>query len=91
MYYVMVASLAPFSKNAGSASALLGGIQMSIGAFTSAVVSILHNHTALPMTGVMACCAALSFIIVMIGHRIIRYRASMSAVEEQSADMLSSS
>lgn len=84
-------SLAPFSKNAGSASALLGGIQMSIGAFTSAIVSVLHNHTALPMTGVMACCAALSFIIVMIGHRIIRYRASMSAVEEQSADMLSSS
>lgn len=83
-------SLAPFSKNAGSASALLGGIQMSIGAFTSAVVSILHNHTALPMTGVMACCATLSFIIVMVGHRIIRYRASMAAVEEQSADMISS-
>lgn len=84
-------SLAPFSKNAGSASALLGGIQMSIGAFTSAVVSILHNHTALPMTGVMACCASMSFIIVLIGHRIIRYRASMAQVEEQSADMISSS
>ena len=84
-------SLAPFSKNAGSASALLGGIQMSIGAFTSAVVSVLHNHTALPMTGVMACCATLSFIIVMVGHRIIRFRASMAAVEEQSADMISSS
>lgn len=83
-------SLAPFSKNAGSASALLGGIQMSIGAFTSAVVSILHNHTALPMTGVMACCATLSFIIVMVGNRIIRYRASMAAVEEESADMISS-
>jgi DHA1 family bicyclomycin/chloramphenicol resistance-like MFS transporter len=84
-------SLAPFSKNAGSASAVLGGIQMSIGAFTSAVVSVLHNHTALPMTGVMACCASLSFLIVMIGHRIIRYRASMAEVEEQSADMISSS
>jgi len=82
-------SLAPFSKNAGSASALLGGIQMSIGAFTSALVSMLHNGTALPMTGVMACCAVLSFIIVMIGHRIIRYRASMEEVEEQSADMIS--
>src|SRR6185295_18240406 len=69
-------SLAPFSRNAGSASALLGGIQMSIGAFTSALVSILHNHTALPMTGVMACCALLSFSVVMIGHRIIRYRAT---------------
>ncbi|MEO5683601.1 MAG: multidrug effflux MFS transporter [Chitinophagaceae bacterium] len=84
-------SLAPFSRNAGSASALLGGIQMSIGAFTSAIVSILHNHTALPMTGVMACCALFSFLIVMIGHRIIRYKASMAAVEEQSAEMISQS
>jgi len=82
-------SLAPFSKNAGSASALLGGIQMSIGAFTSALVSILHNHTALPMTGVMAACALLSFSVVMIGHRIIRYRTSLEEVEEQSADMMS--
>ena len=84
-------SLAPFSRNAGSASALLGGIQMSIGAFTSAIVSILHNHTALPMTGVMACCALLSFLIVMIGHRIIRYRTSLEEVDEQTADMISSS
>jgi DHA1 family bicyclomycin/chloramphenicol resistance-like MFS transporter len=84
-------SLAPFSSNAGSASALLGGIQMSIGAFTSAIVSILHNHTALPMTGVMACCALLSFLIVMIGNRIIRYRTSLEEVDEQSADMISSS
>lgn len=84
-------SLAPFSKNAGSASAMLGGIQMSIGALTSAIVSVLHNHTALPMTGVMACCASLSFVIVMIGHRIIRYRASLEEVEEQSADMITTS
>jgi len=82
-------SLAPFSKNAGSASALLGGIQMSIGAFTSALVSILHNHTSLPMTGVMAACALLSFSVVMIGHSIIRYRTSLEEVEEQSADMMS--
>jgi MFS transporter, DHA1 family, multidrug resistance protein len=81
-------SLAPFTKNAGSASAMLGGIQMSIGACTAAIVSVLHNHTALPMTGVMACCASLSFIIVLVGHRIIRYRASMAAVEEQSAGMI---
>jgi MFS transporter, DHA1 family, multidrug resistance protein len=84
-------SMAPFSKNAGSASALMGGIQMSIGALTSAIVSVLHNHTALPMTGVMACCALLSFVIVMIGSRIIRYRASIEEVEEQSAEMISTS
>ena len=62
-------SLAPFSRNAGSASALLGAIQMGIGTLTSALVSILSNNTALPMTGVMACCALTSFSILMIGKR----------------------
>ncbi|MFT3936233.1 MAG: multidrug effflux MFS transporter [Chitinophagaceae bacterium] len=84
-------SLAPFSSHAGSASALLGGIQMSIGAFTSAMVSVLSNHTALPMTGVMACCAISSCCIVIVGNRIIRYRASFEEIEEQSAEMISNS
>jgi DHA1 family bicyclomycin/chloramphenicol resistance-like MFS transporter len=84
-------SLAPFSRMAGSASALLGGIQMSIGAFTSALVSFLSNHTAMPMTGVMACCACTSFTILQVGSRIIRYRATMTEVEEQGAEMISTS
>jgi DHA1 family bicyclomycin/chloramphenicol resistance-like MFS transporter len=84
-------SLAPFSKNAGSASALMGGIQMSIGALTTAIVSWLNNHTALPMTGVMACCALLSFTVLMTGSRIVRYRAGLTGVEEESADMISNS
>jgi len=62
-------SLAPFSRNAGTASALMGGIQMSIGALTSATVSFLNNHTALPMTGVMAACALVSFTILLIGGK----------------------
>ncbi|HTI09884.1 MAG TPA: Bcr/CflA family multidrug efflux MFS transporter [Puia sp.] len=84
-------SLAPFSRNAGTASALMGGIQMSIGALTSATVSWLNNHTALPMTGVMAACAMVSFTILLVGGRIIRYRASREDVEEESADMISTS
>jgi MFS transporter, DHA1 family, multidrug resistance protein len=84
-------SLAPFSKNAGSASALMGGIQMSIGAFTSACVSFLNNHTALPMTGVMAACSLSSLAVLTIGTRIIRYRASILEVEEQSTEMISTS
>jgi DHA1 family bicyclomycin/chloramphenicol resistance-like MFS transporter len=50
-------SLAAFGHTAGSASALLGAIQMIIGACTSALVSVLQDRTAIPMTGVMACCA----------------------------------
>jgi DHA1 family bicyclomycin/chloramphenicol resistance-like MFS transporter len=64
---------------------------MSIGACTSACVGFLSNHTALPMTGVMAACAMSSFTILMLGSRIIRYRASVEEVEEQSAEMISNS
>lgn len=59
-------SLAPFSHNAGSASALLGAIQMFAGAGASALVSMLHNGTALPMAGVMAGCAGSAFLLIMI-------------------------
>lgn len=81
-------SLAPFSKTAGSASALLGSIQMGIGALTSALVSYLNNGTAIPMTIVMASCALLSFAIVMIGGRIVRNKTTIEDVQKESAEML---
>lgn len=81
-------SLAPFSKNAGSASALLGCIQMAIGAGTSALVSFLSNHTAMPMTSVMACCAVISFTIVMAGSKMIVNRASIEQAAEETAEMI---
>ncbi len=82
-------SLAPFGHNAGSASALMGAIQMSIGAFTSALVSLLQNHTALPMTGVMACCAITAFSVFTFGRKIITQRASVEEVEEEDVEMIS--
>ena len=82
-------SLASFGHNAGSASALLGAIQMSIGAFTSALVSVLQNHTALPMTGVMACCAITSLIVFSLGRKIIIQKASIKQVEEEDVEMIS--
>ena len=84
-------SLAPFTRNAGSASALLGALQMAIGAFTSALVSFLNDHTARPMTGVMSCCAFSSFCILLIGTRIIRYKARMEDVKEECVEMISNS
>ena len=84
-------SLAPFSRNAGSASALLGSIQMGIGALLSALVSILSNHTALPMTGVMAACALVSFLILITGsHRMLK-RETQEQVEEESIEMIATS
>ena len=82
-------SLAPFPHNAGTASALMGAIQMSIGAGVSALVSILHNHTAIPMTGVMASCAAVALSILLLGRKIITNKASLKAVEEEDVEMIS--
>lgn len=64
-------AMAPFSRNAGSASALMGAFQMGLGALSSVAVSVLSNNTALPMTGVMALCAVVSFVILMIGRQLI--------------------
>lgn len=62
-------SLAPFEYHAGTAASLLGAWRMSAGALISAIVSILHDGTALPMVGVMAGCAWVSLLILLSGSR----------------------
>lgn len=47
-------------ERAGSAAALMGTLQFSIGALASFAVSALYDGTARPMTLVMAACAALA-------------------------------
>ncbi|MEO6837941.1 MAG: multidrug effflux MFS transporter [Ginsengibacter sp.] len=63
--------LAPFTKNAGTASALMGAIQLGIGAISTALVSIFANGTAMPMAAVMCICALSSFVVLLIGRKII--------------------
>jgi DHA1 family bicyclomycin/chloramphenicol resistance-like MFS transporter len=81
-------TMAPFSSNAGTASALMGGIQLGIGALTAAIVSVLTDNTAVPMAGVMASCALLSFSVLLAGRRVIRIKASLTIVKEEVAEML---
>jgi DHA1 family bicyclomycin/chloramphenicol resistance-like MFS transporter len=82
-------SMAPFQKNAGSASAMMGGIQMSIGALSSIIVSALSNGTAMPMTGMMALCSFTSMCFLFIGNRIITYKASADEVKEETLETIS--
>lgn len=51
------AAMAPFGRKAGSASAVLGTLQFAVGGIAGAAVGLLHNGTALPMTGTVAVCA----------------------------------
>ena len=84
---VSALSLAPFSHNAGSASALMGAIQMSIGAGASAVVSLLQNNTSLPMAGVMACCSVLAFSVYYWGKSVVQ-KAREEQVNEADVEMV---
>lgn len=81
-------SLAPFKKEAGSASALMGALQMGIGAFASAMVGFINNGTSLPMTGIMAACAILGLLVLTIGHINIKKASTLEAVEEQAFEQI---
>lgn len=63
-------SLNPFTKNAGSASALLGSMRMAIGGLVSAAVSFFHTGTAVPMVIGMAACAIGGFIVIKVERKI---------------------
>jgi MFS transporter, DHA1 family, multidrug resistance protein len=64
-------ALASFSRNAGSASALMGATQMGIGALATVALSLFHSPTALPMATVMAGSAVLALVILLGGGRRI--------------------
>ncbi|MEX2512306.1 MAG: multidrug effflux MFS transporter [Cyclobacteriaceae bacterium] len=58
-------SLAPFDKNAGSASAMMGFMRMAIGGIVSALVSLFHDGTARPMVILMAACIIGASLVLM--------------------------
>lgn len=83
-------ALATLGHNAGNASALVGAIQMSIGACAAAIVSILHNHSTLPMSGIMCCCAITAFIVFILAKRFIIQPASAQMAKEENIETVSS-
>jgi MFS transporter, DHA1 family, multidrug resistance protein len=66
-------ALAPFSKLTGSAASMLGTFRMTIGAFVSGLVSVLHDGTVLPMVGVMVFSAVAGFILLTAGRTVVKY------------------
>lgn len=53
-------ALAHQAHRAGAASALLGSLQFVLATLSSTSVSLLHAHSAVPMTAIMGLCATLS-------------------------------
>lgn len=80
-------SIAPFGAQAGSASALMGFFQMSIGALASGLVSLLSNNTAIPTTAVMFLCATAGLFLLVGSTRSVRKSAAAQAVEKQNTEL----
>jgi DHA1 family bicyclomycin/chloramphenicol resistance-like MFS transporter len=81
-------AMAPFTKGAGSASALLGAFQMVFGAIASALAGIFFNSTAVPMGAIMAFCCVLGLIILLSGHKRIKYNAKQEMVDQQTLELI---
>jgi len=65
-------ALAPFSKNAGSASALLGFMQISVGALSSSAVGLLNAQTMLPIIGTLTVATLIGTSIFFLGKGSIK-------------------
>jgi len=61
-------AIEPFAQYAGTASALMGSMQMAAGALGSALVSWLHDATALPMA-ILLTVSSLASLGVQLGYK----------------------
>lgn len=62
-------ALRPFSKNAGSASALLGFIQIGIGGLISSGVGMLHYKGSLSTALIIALSSSIALVILLAGKK----------------------
>ncbi|AYN03851.1 MULTISPECIES: multidrug effflux MFS transporter [unclassified Flavobacterium] len=75
-------TMAPFAKNAGSASALMGAIQLGLGAIASFAVGIFVKNSIIPMVAIMTTTTITAFIILNIGKRFIKEKVAISNNDE---------
>jgi DHA1 family bicyclomycin/chloramphenicol resistance-like MFS transporter len=81
-------SMAPFTREAGSASALMGALQMGLGSLASTAIGLLTPRTPMPMTAVMSVCTLLGLIILFIGKKRIQHKARIQDIKEQTLDII---
>lgn len=71
-------TMAPFAKNAGSASALMGAIQLGLGALASFAVGVFVKDSVAPMVLIMTTTTIIAFIVLNIGKRFIKEKVEVS-------------
>jgi DHA1 family bicyclomycin/chloramphenicol resistance-like MFS transporter len=76
-------SLGPMGHTAGSASALLGALQMIVGAGGSFMVGLFQNNSVLPMAAVMALCAVGSLGLFYFGSKWLQQNMVLGTLPEK--------
>ena len=64
-----VLALSNHQRTSGTASAVLGSMQIGSGALVSGVVAALANGTSMPMIGAIAACGIASFLLYVLAVR----------------------
>lgn len=72
-------AIGPFSKNAGSASALLGFFQLGVGAVISTAISAATPEDRLPIVAIFGITASIGLMILLAGRK----RAHTSSMEQE--------
>jgi len=67
-------TLAPFAKNAGTASSLMGAIQMGLGSLISVFISLFEKPSVIPLAIAFLASSILSLTIFKLGSRQIKYQ-----------------
>jgi DHA1 family bicyclomycin/chloramphenicol resistance-like MFS transporter len=67
-------ALAPFGKNAGSASALLGFLQIGTGALASSGVGVFGSGSPLPAISILSATSLVALLILTAGKQTIIYK-----------------
>ncbi len=68
-------AMAPMDKDAGDASALMGSMQMLVGAGSSALISALSEKSVLTMATVMTAGGVLVLLLLVSGRRFLQAKA----------------
>ncbi|HKG05319.1 MAG TPA: multidrug effflux MFS transporter [Pedobacter sp.] len=71
-------SLAPFTRNAGSASALMGAFQMAFGAIASAFIGFFEQTSAVPMVTIMTVTTVLALAVLHVGRKTIKKQVEVA-------------
>lgn len=75
-------TMAPFAKNAGSASALMGAIQLGLGSIASFAVGIFVKDSVAPMVLIMTVTTFVAFIVLNIGKRFIKKKVELGSGDD---------